>query len=236
VSTDRRQFVQQVILGGAALAAVPALAHAETPGVTPPSGDVSLPMLMDQPPAPSFDTSWTSRLTGKYKAVFDVPEIHGGSGVWRAGLWRNHYTDVLKSQPADLSSVIVIRHLAIPLIMSHEFWDTYDLAKANKVRHPMTEKKTRRNPVLMTVADDALPEMFGKLTLPEQMARGSVVLACGMAFAGMTSLVMKREKLSMADARAKAMSMVVPGVIMQPNGIFGVTLAQHHGCVFVAAS
>ena len=30
--------------------------------------------------------------------------------------------------------------------------------------------------------------------------------------------------------------MIVPGVIMQPNGIFGVTLAQQNGCVYVQAT
>ena len=29
--------------------------------------------------------------------------------------------------------------------------------------------------------------------------------------------------------------MMLPGVILQPNGIFGVTLAQEYGCSFVAA-
>ncbi len=227
--------MQQALLGGLALGALPATAHAAT-AESPLGHDLAAWRDDTQPPATVYDTGWTARLTGKYKAVFDVPEIHGGSGVWRAGLWAGHYTDVLKAQPAELSAVIVIRHMAIPLIMTHEFWDRYDVAKVNKVRHPMTEKKTRRNPVLMTAADDALTPMFAKLTLPEQLARGAVVLACGMAFGGMVSMVMQEDKLPADQARAKAMAMVVPGVIMQPNGIFGVTLAQHHGCVFVAAS
>lgn len=231
MSIDRRSFARHLLAGGAALGGLPALAQAAAP-----EDAGAWPALDDQPPATTYDTSWTSKLTGKYKAVFDVPEISEGSGVWRAGLWVNHYTDVLKAQPTDLSPVVVIRHAAIPLIMSHEFWEAYDIAKANKVTHPMTGKKTRRNPVLMTAADDALPATFAKPTLHEQIARGAVVLACGMAFNAMTQVVVKRDKLSPAEAKTKAMSMVIPGVIMQPNGIFGVTLAQHHGCVFVAAS
>jgi hypothetical protein len=231
VTIDRRRFARQLLAGGAALGGVPAFAQAAVSG-----NSEEWSTLGDQPPATTYDTSWTSKLTGKYKAVFDVPEISEGSGVWRAGLWVNHYTDVLKAQPSDLSSVVVIRHAAIPLIMSHEFWEMYDIAKANKTTHPMTGKKTRRNPVLMTAADDALPATFAKLTLQEQIARGAVVLACGMAFSAMTQTVVKKDKLTPAEAKTKAMTMVVPGVIMQPNGIFGVTLAQHHGCVFVAAS
>jgi hypothetical protein len=231
VSIDRRRFAHHLLAGGAALGGFPLLA-----GATERAANDSDWRGLDQPPTTTYDTSWTSKLTGKYKAVFDVPDIHEGSGVWRAGLWFNHYTDVLKAPPSELSSVIVIRHAAIPLIMSHEFWETYDMAKEHKTRHPMTGKKSRRNPVLMTESEDAMPATFAKLALQEQIKRGTVVLACGMAFSAMTQAVVKRDKLSQGDAKTKAMSMVVPGVIMQPNGIFGVTLAQHHGCVFVAAS
>jgi hypothetical protein len=40
----------------------------------------------------------------------------------------------------------------------------------------------------------------------------------------------------MPEARTKALSMMVPGIIMQPSGIFANVLAQQNGCVFVAAS
>ncbi|MEQ1690848.1 MAG: hypothetical protein ABMA00_06150 [Gemmatimonas sp.] len=235
MSTDRREFLQRLTIGSVALGALPAsLGAAESNQSSSVFNEFAA--LAQPQAAPAFDTAWTQKLTGKYKAVFDVPAINGGSGVWRAGLWFNHYKDVLKAQPADLSAVVVIRHEAIPLIMNHEFWDTYDVAKESKVRHPMTDKKTRRNPVLMTADDDQLPPMFANLTLNKQIERGAVVLACNMAFSGMVALVTKKDKLKGAEARAKAVSMIAPGVILQPNGIFGVTLAQHNGCAFVAAS
>ena len=235
MSTDRREFLQRLTVGSVAFGALPA-----SLGATESNPSMStfneFAALTQPPTTPTFDATWTQKLTGKYKAVFDVPIISGGSGVWRAGLWFNHYRDVLKAQPADLSAVVVIRHEAIPLIMNHEFWETYDVAKESKVRHPMTDQKTRRNPVLMTAEDDQLPAMFANLTLNKQMERGAVVLACNMAFTGMVALVTKQDKLKGAEARAKAISMITPGVILQPNGIFGVTLAQHNGCAFVAAS
>lgn len=240
MSSDRRTFVQQLMAGSLAGTVLPSVVHAEAVTERPGESSGAVPAEWSaaavQPPATTYDTSWTSKLTGKYRVVFDVPEIHGGSGVWRAGLWRQHYTEVLKAAPADLSSVVVIRHQAMPLLMSHEFWDTYDVAKRYKIRHPMTDKKTRRNPVLMTAADDGLPPILAKATLPEQLGQGTVVLGCGMAFAGMVQLVMQQDKLPPAEARTKAMAMMAPGAVLQPNGIFGVTLAQHHGCAFVAAA
>lgn len=238
MSTDRRDFLQRLTLGSVAFGALPSSLSAEPAPAESKTGSwrEEWSALQQQPAAPAFDTSWTAKLTGKYRAVFDVPEIEGGSGVWRAGLWINHYTDLLKAGPADLNAVVVIRHAAIPLVMSNEFWEAYDVAKARKVMHPITDKKTRRNPVLMTAADDQLPPMLANITLAKQIEKGAIVLGCNMAFAQIVGMVAKKDKLNMGDARAKALSMMTPGVILQPNGIFGVTLAQHHGAAFVAAA
>ena len=235
MSTGRRDFLKHLTVGGAALGALPsALSAAESTPHSPAFEEWNEDA--QQPAAAAFDSTWTKRLTGKYRAVFDSPEINSGSGVWRAGMWVDHYKDVLKAEPADLNPVIVIRHAAIPLIMNHEFWDRYDINKKLKVKHPITEKKTRRNPVLMTVADDQLPASLGRYALDKQIEHGAIVLACNIAFGGMISTVAKEEKLERPAARAKALTMMVPGVILQPKGIFGVTLAQQNGCAFVQAT
>jgi hypothetical protein len=241
MSTDRREFLQRLTLGSVALGSFPASLAAAEPDAVGRSRTESEWLalreeLEQQPAAPAFDTTWTAKLTGKYKTVFDVPEINGGGGVWRAGLWSNHCRDVLKAEATDVSSVIVIRHAGIPLAMNHEFWDLYDVGKERKVTHPMTDKKTRRNPVLMNAEEDKMPPMLASIALDKQIERGVVALACNTAFGGMVSMVAKKDKLNMGDARKKALTMLVPGVILQPNGIFGVALAQHHGCTFVAAS
>lgn len=248
MSSDRRQFLQRLTLSGVALGALPGTLSAAEPTISPdfseaPQGltafqeHVAMEASALQPAAaPTFDVSWTQKMTGKYRAVFDSPSIAGGAAVWRAGMWVNHYKDLMKVPVSELNPVIVLRHAGIPLVMNHEFWDTYDLAKKNNVRDPMTDKKTRRNPVLMTQEEDKLPASFASYNLQKQIERGVVVLACNLAFGQMVSMVAKKEKLNMGEARTKAISMMVPGIILQPNGIFGVTLAQHNGCAFVQAT
>jgi hypothetical protein len=235
MSTRRRDFLQNLTLSGVALGALPSTLRASEVEQTPTAWNEWEDDAL-QSAAITYDSSWTQKLTGKYRAVFDSPEINGGAGVWRAGMWVDHYKQVLKAEPSDLNPVIVIRHAAIPLIMNHEFWDRYDIAKKRKVNHPMTDKKTRRNPVLMTVEDDQLPANFANYALHKQIERGAIVLACNLAFGGMVSTIAKEENLKNPEARAKALSMMVPGVILQPNGIFGVTLAQQNGCAFVQAT
>lgn len=234
MSANRRGFLQHLALSSIAIGTLPSALRASEPD----AAVLTLGEQVDEvdQQVQDWDTSWTSKLTAKYRAVFDVPEINGGIGVWRAGLWQNHYRDFRKTAPSDLNPVIVIRHTAIPLVMSQEFWETYEVSKNTKVTHPMTEESTTRNPVLMNAETDKLSATISAMTLDKQMERGAIVLGCNMAFVGMVSLVAKKDKLSNSEARTKALSMMLPGVIMQPNGIFGLTLAQENGCSFVAAS
>ena len=83
--------------------------------------------------------------------------------------------------------------------------------------------------------DRDLKDALGKLTLDRLQANGAIVLACNMAFGRMLGMVMQQDKSTPQAAREKAMGMMLPGVILQPNGIFGITLAQQNGCVFVNA-
>lgn len=227
--SNRRDFLQRAVLGAASLGALPSTLSASPAA----HGGGQLPDLALADP--EWDVSWTKKINGKHKALFDVPDISGGSGVFRAGLWARQYADVFKVPMAELSSVIVIRHDGISLAMNQAFWDEYNVGKRNKVRDG-NDKKTTKNPVLANLEPGKEPKGFELYMLEQQIARGVVVLACNMAFAECVSTVMKQDKLKQSEARAKAIGMLVPGVVLQPSGIFGVVLAQQTGCAFVAAT
>lgn len=237
MSTDRRAFLNRMTAGAVAaslLPTTPSLLHADAPEGPGPFGELeALRSDLEQPPAIVWDTSWTQRLTGKHKAVFDAPELADGAGVFRAGLWVRQYTDVFKLQPSDLSTVIVLRHAAIPLIMKQSFWDEHEIGKKNKMKDEKG-KKTNKSPVL--AAEGANTGSFGQLMLDKQIERGAIVLACNMAFAPMISLTTEKHKLKGAEARAKTLESVLPGVIIQPSGFFATTLAGEHGCIYTRAS
>ena len=250
MSSHRRLFLKRFAAGAAgaaALGATPSILAASSARNTPDSANDTASTLdaalrdeiasldIEQQATP-WDTSWTQRITGKHRAVFDAPELEGGSGVYRAAMWAGHYKSVLKLQDSDLSPVLVIRHAAIPLAMTHEFWEEYDVAKQNKIMHPMTGRKTTRNPVLMNAEVDGLSPGFARLALDKQIAAGTTVLACNLALARMISLVSGKHKVSAEEARKKALEGLVPGVILQPSGIFAVQMAQESGCKFIRAS
>ncbi|MBL8961883.1 MAG: hypothetical protein JNJ98_18625, partial [Gemmatimonadetes bacterium] len=74
--TSRRRFLGW--LGGSSLlgsAGVSSVAQASGP-------EHDIPLAQGQ-----FDFSWTDRVTGKYKAVFDSPEANDGAALFRAVAW-----------------------------------------------------------------------------------------------------------------------------------------------------
>src|SRR5919199_382269 len=78
MNTTRREFLDQLAVGAAAFGGLPLALGAAA-------------QSLDAEPAPrrapDWDLSWVSRLAGKHKAVFDVPEVESGYGVWRASVW-----------------------------------------------------------------------------------------------------------------------------------------------------
>lgn len=183
-----------------------------------------------------WDLSWTRKLTTKHRVVFDVPEIENGYGVWRASLWRNEYQQTLGVQPKDTTTVLVLRHNAIVLAMNQAFWDKYKIGQSRDVRHPWTEQPTDRNVALLSSKRKEQPAEFDSMSLDQFMARGGIVLACNRAFGDLVAMVSSQDTVNEAEARKRATAMIVPGVIMQPSGVFAALHAQDFGCKYFRAT
>lgn len=174
----------------------------------------------------SWNLSWTDKLKGKRSAVFDCTETEGGAGVWRASVWKKQNAEILKAEPSGLVPVIVLRHEAVILAMQQSFWDRYKIGKLKKVTDAMTGKPTSRNPVLS--GSDA--------NLVNQMGSGAVVLACHLALQDLVGTVAKHDKVGEEEAEKRAIAGLVPGVILQPSGVFAALHAQGFGASYVKAS
>lgn len=234
MSSNRRSFLKTASLSAAALASVSSVVHAGEPASLETAVVSEELEAWEQARAEPWDISWTKKITGKHKAMFDVPEIREGAGIFRAGLWGRQYTEVLKLAPGDLSTVIVIRHAAIPLAMNNDYWATYGVGKELKLKNEKGKKWAMANPMLSTASTDPKSGMSA-LLLDKQMEKGAIVLGCNMAFAQIVANIAKQDKLKIADAREKAKSFLIPGLIMQPSGIFANVMAEEAGCAFVNA-
>ena len=176
------------------------------------------------------------RITGKYRAIFDVPEIDSGYGVWRASIWGKQYMDVLGAKPNELSPVLVLRHNGIQLAMQQPYWDKYGIGKEKNVLHPVTQQGTDRNPALLSSSRNEVPAMFDDAALDKFIARGGIVLACNLALQDVVEAIQRKDNTSEADARKQAISFMVPGIILQPSGVFAAIHAQDAGCKYIRAS
>jgi len=74
------------------------------------------------------------------------------------------------------------------------------------------------------------------MALEPFMASGGIVLGCALAFRDMIGKVKDGDKVDDAEAERRAKTFLVPGVILQPSGVFAAQLAQDSGCRYVRAS
>lgn len=219
MSTDRRDFLGTLM----ALGATPALAGAlrsEPHGV---------------PLKSEFDVSWAEKLTGKRRAVFDCVEISMGLGLLRALIWQKDNADVYGTKPSDLSPVVVLRHNAIWQAMNDEFWAHHKIGELTKITDPATKQPITRNPFLGAgilglppeMGDDTLKKVLGSCT----------VLACNLAFS-LDVVAKVKEDTNLDDAKAREMALhhLIPGIKLQPSGVFAALRAQEAGCNYLLAT
>jgi len=224
MNPTRRLFLESAAANAAAFAILPGTILAGLPR------DLAPPVSSNE-----WDLSWGDKLTGKYRACFDCADVESGYGVWRASAWASQTRDVLKAAPAEISPVIVLRHNAIVLAMQQSFWDRYAIGKNKKVTHPLTSEPTTRNPALLD-EKDGLPAPFNMAGLHKQLSRGVVALACNLALQDCIDLIKSKDKVPEEEARKQAIAYLVPGVILQPSGVFAAIRAQQLGCGYVKAS
>lgn len=230
---DRRRFLGW--LGGASLlgaAGIPGFASQARAATSTPH---------PVPVSDKWDMSWVERVSGEHRAVFDSPEPADGAALFRAIAWCDHYKEVYNTERVRMSPVVVLRHTAIALTVNNDYWKRFKIGKELKMKDERG-KWRETNPISTTPpsADDK-PNASGagdrdKYTLQRFIADGGIVLGCAWAFGEITSRIRKEEKLEQAAAAARAREFLIPGILLQPNGIFAVIRAQEAGCQYVMGS
>jgi hypothetical protein len=239
-STPRREFLGQIAvsalaLAGTACAGAPAQTAA-APAATP------NPAARETSAATRWDDSWSARLTAKHKAVFDMPEVDDGLAIDHAVLWLEGCRDALGAAPGDAHAVIVVRHAAVVLAFNDAMWSKYELGKERKVKDDSTGKWAVRNPYASPTAraagDDRPPGPSGPNRPADNLGwfaqNGHTLLACDVATRGLSSILAKKVKREQRAVYEELKANLIPGVILQPSGIYAVHRAQEAGCTFSA--
>jgi hypothetical protein len=243
---NRRRFLGQLAAGAAVMGAVPyARADAATESLAPLDrretesvASIADAATRSRAPDPAWDLSWTERLTGEHREVFDAPEIADATVLHQARTFYVNFGDVYKLTDADLRAVLVIRHQAIPMVLGDPVWERYDFIgkKMTKLKDPTTGEWTRRNPFLNAKQGDKHTLVWPDGGLDALIERGAIVLACNMAFNHFVGQIAKQTKQQDDAVRTELTAGLVPGVTLVPSGIFGVIRAEEGGCHYIRAT
>jgi len=226
--TDRREFLERIALGAAAFSGLTAL----TPDIA-----FAAELEAGAGTAEDFDFTWAKRLTGKYKAIWDIPEIDSAYGVWRSHFYPAQVQEHLKAKPSDISNVLVLRHFGIFLAMQQPFWDKYGVGKSHNATHPITQQGTERNPALLSSMRNEIDKQFDGYSLQSALDKGATVLGCNVAMEFfVVPTIAKVDNVPPEEARKRAHALLIPGVLRQPSGVFAALYAQENGCKYIRAS
>jgi hypothetical protein len=245
--TPRRGFVARL---AAATAALGAGLHGHAAGAQPPAaapGRTRTAAASEPPVVGDWDLSWVNRLTSPRRQVFDAPELAEGMALHQVRAWLQGYEDVYGAAGKDANAVLVVRHFAIPLVMSDALWDRYQLgqkmagllADKQPVKDPASGEPARRNPYLNAnaKAGDKHVSMYlwpdgGMDSLLRRP--GVTVLACNLALQYIaTNVVAAQDGVSNDEALTRVKAGLLPGVIVMPSGIFAVGRAEEAGCRYI---
>lgn len=184
-----------------------------------------------------FDDNWTRRVSAaKHRAVFDSPQVEDGLALTHATFFMQGYKEQFALGAADVVPVVILRHTGTVMALNDMLWEKYALGERYKVKDPRTGKDAVRNPFLHVTKDDKEPLVSPEASLEGLLASGAVLLACNkaaMRFAGMMATKFNRDA---EEVRAEFRANVVPGVHLQPSGIYAVMRAQDAGCGFIKST
>jgi hypothetical protein len=212
-SNSRRDFLGKMLVGSAA-------------GLTA----ISLPMASNafgQAMKPSKEAeAWIKKAKGKHRMVFDASEPHNGMPlIWS---WVFYLTNNESGTPDDdMTSMVVLRHNAIPLAMEDKLWAKYKLGDVFKINDNATGQSALRNPYFTPREGDfPSPAIEG---IKRQQERGAMYCVCSMALTVYSAMVAKAANLKHEDVLSDWKSGLLPNVQTVPSGVWAIGRAQENG-------
>ena len=186
--------------------------------------------LHPEPNGGEFE-DWLNKINGKHRQVFDAPSANSGFPLaWaRIFLMTNKAIGV---DEKDCTSVVVLRHDAIPLAMGHTLWEKYKFGEVFKITDKVTNAPAVRNPYWQPKPGElVLPDM----SVDELLNSGVLLGVCDVAITLYSSHVAQSMKMDAAEVKKDWISGVFPGIQILPSGVLAVNRAQEHGCTYCYA-
>lgn len=222
--SSRRNFVGKLMAtAGAAGLAVPALAEV---GANPAASSQPFTKIAGEAEA------WFKNVKGKHRVVYDAPEPHAGFPViWSwAFMLSNNQTGVADDA---MTSMVVLRHNAIPFAMKDELWKKYNFGEMFNVTDNATQAPSKRNLYYEPKEGDfPLPSIDG---IKAQQKRGSMYCVCELALSVYSGAAAQAMGLNAEDVNKEWVAGVLPDIQIVPSGVWALGRAQEKDCAYIYA-
>jgi hypothetical protein len=175
----------------------------------------------------SFET-WLNKINGKHKQVFDATDHHDGMPL----AWTRVFqlTNAATGTPeSDISTVLILRHSAIPIAMESRLWEKYKFGEVFKANDPATKAPSIRN-MYYNVKPGDLP--IPGMSVDELLKSGALLGVCDMALTFYSANVAKGMNKDAAEVKKDWVSGIFPGIQIVPSGVLAVNRTQEHGCTY----
>jgi hypothetical protein len=242
--TARREFLGQIAASAIVIAGTACAAPATAGQTTAPS-PAPAPGSQPATPAPTpthWDDSWFAKLTAKHKAVFDSPAIDDGLAVFHASGYIGGMWDALGAGVDDVQIVLVMRHAGVPMVLNDAMWAKYEIGKERKIKDYSNDKFATRNPFFAAPAPaNGAPRATRSSDRPQATlswlgSHGHILLGCDLATRGLAFSFAEKTKGDQKAIYEELKANLVPGVILQPTGVYAVHRAQEAGCTFIRST
>ncbi|MDQ6831269.1 MAG: hypothetical protein M3081_20610 [Gemmatimonadota bacterium] len=214
--TPRRSFLGRITAGAVALAAGVKTLDAETIGAST---------------ASPFDESWLNTLNGKHKQMVDAQAVNDGWPLAFAGTFLNSNHEAYNLPDNQITSVVVLRHFAMPLALNDATWAKYHIGDMIKMMDPQTKTPSARNIYFKPKQGDM---MMDQMSIDKLMARGVVFVACNVALTVLSGMAAKGAGVTADVAKKEWIAGLHPGVHLAASGVLAVNRSQEKGCTYCA--
>jgi hypothetical protein len=194
------------------------------------SGFAAKPLRAQTAAAKSNGPDWPGMLRGQHRQVVDAYEVNSGFPLTFA------FTFLAANEPptgnsVSATAVVVLRHGAFPIALTHEMWRKYKIGEAFKIADPETKAPAVKNP-FWHPKPGVLP--VDEMSLDRLLANGTVFGACNVALVVQSKMLAGNASVTADEAAKEWAANMVPGVALIPSGTWGVNRAQEAGCSYCA--
>jgi hypothetical protein len=167
--------------------------------------------------------NWPGTLPGRHRQLVDAFATNDGFPL--AFAW----TFLTPNKSA--TAVVVLRHEAFPIALSHAMWEKYKIGESFKITDPETKAPAIKNPFLHPKAGVLIVDDWA---VDRLLARGVVIGACKMALQVQSKMLAGNAGVTAEEAAKEWAANVVAGITLIPSGTWGVNRAQEAGCTYCA--